>query len=145
MTLLLLEVRSRIDLHNSRPNTLLLAGTAGNVIAARLTENPNSSVLVIEAGVTYASHAHSPRHPLRSSVSSTDSRTFLRNENVIDAIVPFFATRLTPNTEFTWNYTTTNQTGLNGRSLEYPRGRILGGSSSVSEYQVALCVIEVVS
>ena len=40
--------------HN-RP--ILLAGTAGNVIAARLTENPNVTVAVIEAGARYAGSA----------------------------------------------------------------------------------------
>ena len=35
--------------------------------------------------------------------------------------------------QYNWNYTTTPQPGLNGRSVSYPRGRVLGGSSSISK------------
>ena len=42
--------------------TSCAAGTAGNVLASRLTEQHKYSVLVIEAGVTYATfHAMVPR------------------------------------------------------------------------------------
>ncbi|KAJ7493660.1 alcohol oxidase [Mycena latifolia] len=81
-------------------------GTAGNVIANRLSENEHHSVLVIEAGGS--------------------------NQDVLNIIVPFYASRATPNTPQDWNYTTTAQTGLNGRSISYPRGFVLGGSSSVN-------------
>ncbi len=47
--------------------------------------------------------------------------------------VPFFAGDATPTTKFDWNYTTVPQSGLGGRSVLFPRGRVLGGSSSVSE------------
>ncbi|EDR12634.1 uncharacterized protein LACBIDRAFT_311240 [Laccaria bicolor S238N-H82] len=82
------------------------AGNAGNVIASRLTENPRTTVLVLEAGVS--------------------------NEGVIASIVPFLGPSLAPNTPYDWNFTTTAQAGFNNRSLPYPRGRLLGGCTSVN-------------
>ncbi|KAF7378422.1 GMC oxidoreductase [Mycena sanguinolenta] len=81
------------------------AGAAGNVLANRLTENLNFSVLVLEAGVS--------------------------NEGVIDSMVPLFVNNLLsgPNA-YEWNYTTTPQVGLNNRSIPYQRAYILGGCTS---------------
>jgi choline dehydrogenase-like flavoprotein len=41
--------------------------------------------------------------------------------------------RQTLDTAYDWNYTVTNQVGMNGRSFAYPRGRILGGCSTASK------------
>ncbi|KAF7376494.1 Pyranose dehydrogenase [Mycena sanguinolenta] len=81
-------------------------GTGGLVVANRLTENPNYSVLVLEAGGS--------------------------NTDILNIIVPFYCTRATPDTPQDWNFSTTAQVGLNGRSIAYPRGHVLGGSSSVN-------------
>ncbi|GLB39193.1 putative aryl-alcohol oxidase [Lyophyllum shimeji] len=81
-------------------------GTAGNVLANRLTENPKYKVLLLEAGGS--------------------------QEGVIASTIPFLAGTLAPNTPYDWNYTTTPQAGLGGRSIPYPRGRMLGGSSSIN-------------
>ncbi|KAJ7673749.1 aryl-alcohol oxidase-like protein [Mycena polygramma] len=83
------------------------AGTAGCVVAARLTENPVVKVLLIEAGV---------------SDNGTDSSTIY---------TPLLA-GTGSGTEFDWNYTTTAQAGLDGRAIGYPRGFVLGGSSSIN-------------
>lgn len=85
---------------------VLGAGTAGSVIAARLSENPAFSVLLIEAGSS--------------------------NQNILAAEVPFLGSTLSPNTAVTWNYTTTPQIGLNNRTVPYPRGYVLGGSSTIN-------------
>ena len=63
------------------------------------------------------------------------------NKDVLDSIVPFFCPRMTPNTPWDWNFTTTPQTNLNGRALSYPRGHILGGSSSVSTWNPLMFLV----
>lgn len=54
------------------------------------------------------------------------------DEGVLGIEVPLLATGLQPNTLYDWNYTTTPQSGLGGRNVVYPRGRVLGGSSSIN-------------
>ncbi|KAJ6535956.1 pyranose dehydrogenase [Mycena vulgaris] len=82
-------------------------GTAGNVVANRLTENPAFSVLVLEAGVS--------------------------NIGVLDSIVPGLdGGLLAPGLPYTWNYITTPQTSANDTAILYPRGHLLGGTSSIN-------------
>ncbi|KAF8179707.1 aryl-alcohol oxidase [Mycena galopus ATCC 62051] len=80
-------------------------GTAGNVIASRLTENPKVSVLVLEAGPT--------------------------NQGVLNAQVPFLSNGVSDTgSPYSWNYTTTPQAGADNHSFAELRGYILGGCSS---------------
>ncbi|KAJ3569077.1 hypothetical protein NP233_g5293 [Leucocoprinus birnbaumii] len=81
-------------------------GTAGSVVANRLTENSTFNVLVLEAGIS--------------------------NEGILETIVPFYSDHVVPFTPWDWNYTTVPQPGLNNRSIAYPRGHVLGGTSSVN-------------
>ncbi|KZT25855.1 GMC oxidoreductase [Neolentinus lepideus HHB14362 ss-1] len=82
------------------------AGIGGSVIANRLTEDTNVNVLVIEAGIS--------------------------NEDEVLTRIPFVAPQLSPYTPYTWNYTTIPQKACNNRTMPFPRGRILGGSSSIN-------------
>ncbi|KAI9451426.1 aryl-alcohol-oxidase from pleurotus Eryingii [Lactarius psammicola] len=81
------------------------AGLGGSVLANRLSANPDNRVLLIEAG---------PSDTADPFVS-----------------IPFLCTTLAP-TVVSWNYSTVPQTGLGGRSIAYPRGRTLGGSTSIN-------------
>ncbi|KAI9447257.1 aryl-alcohol-oxidase from pleurotus Eryingii [Lactarius psammicola] len=81
------------------------AGPGGSVLANRLSANPNNRVLLIEAGPSDTANPSIP--------------------------IPFLCPTLAPSI-VSWNYTTIPQTGLGGRSIEYPRGRTLGGSTSIN-------------
>ncbi|KAJ7873496.1 aryl-alcohol oxidase-like protein [Mycena olivaceomarginata] len=81
---------------------LAVGGTAGSVVANRLTENPTISVLVVEDG---ADVRDSCLYTYGFKISSVGMKAF-------------------------WNYTTTPQQGFNGRTIPYVRARILGGCSS---------------
>ncbi|KAF5318275.1 hypothetical protein D9611_014701 [Ephemerocybe angulata] len=83
----------------------MVGGTAGSVIASRLTEDPKINVLLIEAGPD--------------------------DEGAIDLQIPGnFPDGIEP--KYHWNFTTTPQSGLNDRALPYDRGHVLGGSSSIN-------------
>ena len=81
------------------------AGSAGCALANRLSANKNFSVALIEAG-------GSDRNPW------------------IHIPVGYFKTMGNPKTD--WCYQTQNDPGLNGRKIPWPRGRVLGGSSSIN-------------
>ncbi|KAI9459890.1 aryl-alcohol-oxidase from pleurotus Eryingii [Lactarius psammicola] len=89
------------------------AGLGGSVLANKLSANPNNRILLIEAG------------PSRGLI-------YYPSDTVHPFIpVPYLCATLAPSV-VSWNYTTVPQTGLGGRSVAYPRGRTLGGSTSIN-------------
>lgn len=59
-----------------------------------------------------------------------------RNTPIDGAHVPPLLAPGVPKAPYDWNTNTTVQPGLNGRAIHYQRGKVLGGSSAVSEYNV---------
>ena len=81
------------------------AGSAGCVMANRLSADGTTSVALLEAGASdWNPWIHVP--------------------------VGYFKTIHNPATD--WCYQTEPDSGLNGRSLKWPRGKVLGGSSSIN-------------
>jgi choline dehydrogenase len=80
------------------------AGSAGCVLASRLSENPDSRVLLLEAGPP----------------------------DIADEIHIPAAINLLFQTAYDWNYQTVPQDRAGGREIYWPRGRVLGGSSSIN-------------
>ena len=60
--------------------------------------------------------------------------------DVNDIQVPYFVVDIPPS--FDWNYTTVPQKALQNRTLSYPRGYVLGGSTSTSELSHYVCPID---
>ncbi|KAH9457984.1 hypothetical protein MJO29_005111 [Puccinia striiformis f. sp. tritici] len=90
------------------------AGTAGMTIAARLSEDPNVRVAVLEAGIDYE------LAPEKALIDTPGSDTVgcgsQPYDNRTDA--------------FDWRFSTTPQSGANNRTVRYARGKIIGGSSA---------------
>jgi len=89
---------------------VLGGGTAGNVVAGRLAENPNVSVLVVEAGIS---------NPQEIPEITTPARAFeLRGS------------------QYDWSYKTTMIARPDYERVEKPntRGKALGGSSCLNYY-----------
>ena len=80
-------------------------GTAGCVLANRLSADPSVSVLLIEAG-------------------GPDDWIWIR--------IPVGYLYCIDNPRTDWRFRTEAEPGLNGRVLNYPRGRVLGGCSSIN-------------
>ncbi len=81
------------------------AGSAGCALASRLSESGRHSVILLEAG---------PK----------DSNPW------IHIPVGYFQTMGNPGTD--WRYKTEEDPGIAGRAISWPRGRVLGGSSSIN-------------
>ena len=94
------------DSSNQRFDYVIVgAGTAGCVLANRLSQDPSKRVLLLEAG---------------------------KKDNYfwIDIPVGYLYTIGNPRTD--WCFETEPETGLNGRSIGYARGKVLGGCSSIN-------------
>ena len=90
---------------NTYDYIIIGAGSAGCTLAKRLTENPHKRVLLIEAG---------------------------KSDNYIWIHIPVGYLYCIDNPRADWRFKTAAEKGLNGRSLIYPRGRVLGGCSSIN-------------
>jgi choline dehydrogenase len=81
------------------------AGSAGCVLANRLSSDPQNNVLLIDAG---------------------------SRDNYLWIHIPVGYLYCINNPKTDWMFKTKPQPGLNDRSLIYPRGKVLGGSSSIN-------------
>jgi choline dehydrogenase len=81
------------------------AGTAGCIVANRLSADPNKRVLILEAG---------------------------GKDNWIWFHIPVGYLFAIGNPRSDWMFKTEAEPGLNGRSLSYPRGKVIGGCSAIN-------------
>jgi choline dehydrogenase len=91
------------------------AGSAGCVLAARLSEDPGTTVVLLEAG--------GDDRPLKEP-SQLLSNMWIH--------VPIGYSQTLKDPKVNWLYQTEPDPGTNGRQHVWPRGKVLGGSSSIN-------------
>ena len=102
--------------------------------------------LKIMTPMSYSSRQEMSQYLQYLSKTAINGLILFASDQGIEAIkVPWLAETLTPNTIVDWNFTTTPQAGLANRTFSYPRGRVLGGSSSVSKLQCSSSSIIIAS
>ncbi|KAH7369762.1 hypothetical protein BKA65DRAFT_444215 [Rhexocercosporidium sp. MPI-PUGE-AT-0058] len=103
-----MDCTAAYDLANEKVFDYIIVGggTAGLVLAARLTEDPSVQVVVLEAG---------------------EKRLDDPQINI-----PGLMTTLYSDSKYDWNFHTTPQPSLNNRTLHWPRGKLLGGTSAIN-------------
>jgi len=82
------------------------AGSAGCVVAARLSENPDARVAVLEAGPS--------------------------DRNLYMISMPAATAEVINSTKYNWAYRSEPEPYMDNRRIYYPRGKVLGGSSSIN-------------
>ncbi|KAI1789716.1 GMC oxidoreductase [Ganoderma leucocontextum] len=97
---------------NSYDYVVVGGGTAGCILAARLSEDPNTTVLLLEAG------------------KSHEGNFFARIPLLFASLV---------DSEADWAYRTTPQRHLDGSIVSWPRGKVLGGSSTINAMIAQRC------
>ena len=81
------------------------AGSAGCIVAERLSRDPSTTVLLLEAG---------------------------GKNNSLLLSIPLAAAAVLNNKNYSWCYNTEPEKNLNSRSINWPRGKTVGGSSSIN-------------
>ncbi|PVH69687.1 GMC oxidoreductase, partial [Cadophora sp. DSE1049] len=84
------------------------AGTAGSLLAARLSQSPTLRILVLKAGEN-------------------------RNDDA-NVRTPGLQGNILGNPVYDWQYQTVPEQGLNGRVIQQPRGKLWGGSTAINSH-----------